>query len=577
MKDNSCPRPSEERVWMKHFSSESQNIEIPEMTAYSFMKKKNLHRQDSVAINYYGNKISFRNFFSKIDEVSNSFASLGVKEGDIVSFISVQVPECIFSIYALNKLGAAANTVDPRMDIDSIQRMISESGSKITVILDYVFPKIEKIVDSLNQKIVVISLSSSLPYIKRKIIDSKMKVNIHYSNDIISWADFIHIGETIVSKEVPYVGDRLVAITYTGGTTGHPKGVMLTNDSLNSVALNFINCGLDYEPGQSFLGIIPIFSSYGLVCGMHMPLCMNLELIPIPKFDPREFGKLVKKFKPNHMISTPAFYEMLIDSKEMRHADLSFLITLGSGGDTMNSGIEEKLTQFMKDHKIRYPLAQGYGMSELSAAASFCVNRIYKPRSVGVPSPLTVMGIFDPDTGEELGYGQTGEICVSGPTMMKGYWNRPEETSYVMREHDDGTKWIHSGDLGYIDDEGFVFVIGRLKRMITRFDGHKVFPVNLEGLISAHDSVHNCAVIGVNDMGHGQGQYPLVIVELIKGTDPDEVCIELYDMCNSSCEERGKPVAVISVDEIPLTGMGKNDYRSLEKVYSDYDYTGFGV
>lgn len=577
MKDNSCPRPSEERVWMKHFSSESQNIEIPEMTAYSFMKKKNLHRQDSIAINYYGNKISFRKFFSKIDEVSNSFASLCVEEGDIVSFISVQVPECIFSIYALNKLGAAANTVDPRMDIGSIQRMISESGSKITVILDYVFPKIEKIVDSLNQKIVVISLSSSLPYIKRKIIDSKMKVNIHYSNDIISWADFIHIGETKVSKEVPYVGDRLVAITYTGGTTGHPKGVMLTNDSLNSVALNFINCGLDYEPGQSFLGIIPIFSSYGLVCGMHMPLCMNLELIPIPKFDPREFGKLVKKFKPNHMISTPAFYEMLIDSKEMRHADLSFLITLGSGGDTMNSGIEEKLTQFMKDHKIRYPLAQGYGMSELSAAASFCVNRIYKPRSVGVPSPLTVMGIFDPDTGEELGYGQTGEICVSGPTMMKGYWNRPEETSYVMREHDDGTKWIHSGDLGYIDDEGFVFVIGRLKRMITRFDGHKVFPVNLEGLISAHDSVHNCAVIGVNDMGHGQGQYPLVIVELIKGTDPDEVCIELYDMCNSSCEERGKPVAIISVDEIPLTGMGKNDYRSLEKVYSDYDYTGFGV
>lgn len=562
---------------MKHFSSESQNIEIPEMTAYSFMKKNNIHRLDSVAINYYGNKIPFRKFISNIDEVSDSFASLGVKEGDIVSFISVQVPECIYSIYALNKLGAAANTVDPRMDVGSIQRMISESGSKITVILDYVFPKIEKIIDSLNQKIVVMSLSSSLPFIKRKIMDSKMKVDVHYSDDIVSWADFIQTGKTTVSKEVSYAGDRLVAITYTGGTTGHPKGVMLTNDSLNSVALNFINCGLDYEPGQSFLGIIPIFSSYGLVCGMHMPLCLNLELIPIPKFDPREFGKLVKKFKPNHMISTPAFYEMLIDSKEMRHADLSFLITLGSGGDTMNSGIEEKLTQFMKDHKIRYPLAQGYGMSELSAAASFCVNRIYKPRSVGVPSPLTVMGIFDPDTGEELGYGQTGEICVSGPTMMKGYWNRPEETSYVMREHDDGTKWIHSGDLGYIDDEGFVFVIGRLKRMITRFDGHKVFPVNLEGLISAHDSVHNCAVIGVNDMGHGQGQYPLVIVELIKGTDPDEVCIELYDMCNSSCEERGKPVAVISVDEIPLTGMGKNDYRSLEKVYSDYDYTGFGV
>ena len=177
---------------------------------------------------------------------------------------------------------------------------------------------------------------------------------------------------------------------------------MITNDSMNAVAENFRNWGLKCDVGDRFLGIIPIFSSYGLVCGMHMPLCMGFELVTVPKFDPLEFGSLVKKYRPNHMISTPAFYEMLMDSKEMENMDLSFLITLGSGGDTMNEGLEEKLSRFMEEHNIRYPLAQGYGMSELSAAATFCANDINKPGSVGIPSPSTVVGIFDPDTQEEL-------------------------------------------------------------------------------------------------------------------------------------------------------------------------------
>ena len=304
-----------------------------------------------------------------------------------------------------------------------------------------------------------------------------------------------------------------------------------------------------------------------------MPLTLGLELIPIPRFVPEQFGKLVRQFRPNHMISTPAFYELMMDSKAMKDFDLSFLKTMGSGGDTMNEGLENKLDAFMKSHNIRYPLAQGYGMSEVSAAASFCVNDIFKRKSVGIPSITTSIAIFDPETGKELGYNEIGEVCITGPSMMKGYYRKPEETAIVMREHEDGQVWVHSGDIGYMDEDGFVYIKGRMKRMITRFDGHKVFPVNIESMVAERDDVRNCCVIGVNDLGHGQGQYPLVVVELDPTVDRAAVCKEIFDHCQEQLEERGKPVAVLPIETIPLTGSGKVHYRDVEDKFSNYDYT----
>ena len=224
---------------------------------------------------------------------------------------------------------------------------------------------------------------------------------------------------------------------------------------------------------------------------------------------------------------------------------------------------------------MRYPLCQGYGMSELSAAASFCVNDRYKRGSVGIPCIATTIGIFDPETGEELGYNTQGEVCISGSTIMKGYFNNKEETDYVMRKHADGQVWVHSGDIGMIDEDGFVYIQGRVKRMITRFDGHKVFPITIESFIAEHEDVHSCSVIGVDDRERMQGQYPMAVIELNANVDVsrrDEICREIYARCQEHLEQRGKPVAVVCVDEVPLTAMGKNDYRKLEKEYKYFDY-----
>ena len=570
---SSCnKKPSELKPWLKYYSEEALASALPKCSAYQYIKQINEKYPNEVALNYYGRKIKYKEFFEQIDKCANAFYAIGIRESQTVSILSVSVPETVFAIYALNKIGAIANTIDPRMDVNSIKRMIKESDSNVLVTLDLAFEKVKQIKTEIEQKhIIVQSAFNALPLVKRVLKKIADKTSVTYDKQVSSWADFIKKGQAVKAPEAPYKGDATVAITYTGGTTGFPKGVMITNDSMNAVAFNFKHSSIQAKRKEKFLGIIPVFSSYGLVCGLHMPLSLGLTMVLVPNFNPVKMGELIKKFRPQHMISVPAFYEIMMGSKEVKNLDLSFLVTMGSGGDTMNDGLEAKLHSFMKEHNMCRPLAQGYGMSELSAAASFCAENVYKKGSVGIPSITTTIGVFKPDTFEELDIMEEGEICVTGPSMMKGYFKNAAETESIMRKHPDGRHWIHSGDVGYMDSDGFLFVNGRIKRMITRFDGHKIFPVNIESLVSEHPEVRNCCVVGIKDRTHGQGQVPLVVVTL-SDCDKAAVCKEIFDICNAQLEERGKPVAVVSVDNIPLTGMGKNDYRALEKTYSDYDY-----
>ena len=568
---------SQEKPWMKYFSEESRNAEFPRMKVYSYFKEVNKSRLQETALYYYGARISVKKMILKIDHVADALDAIGVKKGDTVSMVSASTPESIYIFYALNKIGATLNAIDPRLDKKSVARMIKSSGSKVLICIDVAFPLIDAILSDIKQEhIVVQSAGTSLPTLKRLALKLAVRSNVPYGKaNIMSWDDFMDNSKNGAAHEAEYDGDATVAICYTGGTTGFPKGVMLTNDSVNAVGFSFLHAGIVYKPNTRFLGIMPIFSSYGLVCGIHMPMIMQQELALIPRFSPIKMGEYIKKFRPQHMIATPAFYEILIDSEEMKGFDLSFMLTLGSGGDSMNAGLEDKLNEFMKTHNLRYPLAQGYGMSEVSAAATFCVNDRYKRGSVGIPCITTTIGIFDPETGEELGYNQPGEVCISGPSVMKGYYNNKEETEHVLRKHADGKIWVHSGDIGTVDEDGFVYIQGRVKRMITRFDGHKVFPITIESFIAEHEAVHSCSVIGVNDRERLQGQYPMAVIELNSGIDVsrrDEICREIYAKCQEHLEQRGKPVAVVCIDEIPLTGMGKNDYRKLEKEYKYFDY-----
>ncbi len=569
--NNKHLKPSELKPWLKYLPKESIGASVPENTIYALLKETCKPYINKTALHYYGKNITFAQLLNKIEETASAFAALGVKKGDIVSLCTVSFPETIYAFYALNKLGAISDFMDPRTNADGIEQMIREAESDILIVVNLAWPKVEYFRSRLSlKKIIVQSATTSLPPIAKAVKTIQGGTpKVPYDNDVLSWNSFIKLGKGVEAKEVPFEKDSVATIVHTGGTTGFPKGVLLTNTGLNAVSTNFELSGVNITLDQKFLNIMPPFSSYGISCGVHTPLTIGLEVTLIPKFEPDKIGYLIKKYKPAHMMGVPAFYEKLINSKEMKGFDLSFFESSGSGGDTMNYALETKLNNFLKEHGGKYPLSQGYGMSEVSAAASCCYNSIAKSMSVGIPMLTTTIGVFKPDTTEELGFNEEGEICITGPTMMKGYFKREEETKKVMIMHPDGKMWIHSGDMGYMDEDGFVYIKGRIKRMIVRFDGHKVFPSHIESVLGKHDSVYSCAVVDTEDTEHGQGMYPVAIIELKHSHRGNEAKIkeDLIALSNQTLEERGRPYDIVFIDEMPRTSVGKIDYRKLPDYY----------
>ena len=561
------------KPWLKYFSDEAVNAELPRETIYEHILKNNDAHRSNTAINYFGGKISYGELLDTADNCAASFAELGVKSGDMVACCSATIPELAFALYGLNKLGAAMVALDPRRSASEIKQFIISSGANILLLLDLAYEHLTEMLAELNlDRIIIISADNYMPFAVRVLKQLKMPApEIPLVGRTISWKEFLKLGKGKTVEAAKYGENDLAAVTLTGGTTGMPKGVMLSNDGFNAVAMDFRYCGVEYTRHQRFLDIIPAFSSYGIVASLHMPLSLGLEIVMIPKFDADKVGHLVKKYKPSHTLLVPAHYEKLMNSKEMKNGfDLSFFQTAGSGGDTMNAGLEAKLNGFLRDHGCKYPLSQGYGMSEVSSAVSCCCNGNFKSLSVGYPLLTATVAIFKPGTTEELDFGEEGEICITGPSVMLGYLNNPEETEKVMVKHPDGTVWVHSGDLGCMDSDGFIFIKGRIKRMITRFDGHKIFPVQIESIIGMHEAVQSCAVVGVEDTEHAQGMQALAVVKLRQGADETAVREELKEKMEAELEDRGRPKFLHFVDEMPYAGMGKIDYNKLAADFNTY-------
>ena len=563
--------PSVEKPWLQFFSEEAKQSEMMHDTIYNVLNICNKGFEENYAINYFGRRITYGKLLKDIDVAAAAYESLGVKKGDIVAINSATIPEMVVSIYALNKLGATVLTIDPRRTGSFIEKMINKSKTDILVFIDLSYPVIKKIMPNLSvKKYISISPNDSLPFPLKVANTIRSKTHIDFNENVISWKDFMKLGEGKTSYTSKYGENDVVAITFTGGTTGEPKGVQIGTDGFNAVMHSFRHCGVTYSRHDRFMNIIPAFSSYGICASMHMPLCLGLELVIIPKFDDNKVGYYIKKYRPEHTLLVPAHYEKLMNSKEMKNGyDLSFFKTAGSGGDTMNVGLETKLNNFMKEHGCKFPLSQGYGMSEVSSAASCCCNGNFRSLSVGYPLLTSTVGIFKPESTEELGYNEEGEICMTGPGVFLGYFMDDEETQKILKKHEDGKIWVHSGDVGYMDEDGFIYVKGRIKRMITRFDGHKIFPVQIEYTISKHPNVQSCAAVGVTDFEHSQGKLAYTAVLLNDGVDKEKTLKEINDLILDELEERGRPSVIEFIDDMPHTSIGKIDYAKLEKYFED--------
>lgn len=558
-------RASEMKPWLSFWGESLPKERETACTVYRFLYERNREYPLDIALRYFDGTITYGELFDHIKKTARAFRALGVKKGDIVTICSVMTPETIYMVYALDMIGATPNMIDPRTSVDGMRDYVEEVHSRVVCTLQIAYPKIQKAVKNLGvEHVIVTSPDNSLNALKKGMYRLLNRDDNQYDSNVLMWSDFIKKSTFGMVIEEPYDREHAAIIVHTGGTTGDPKGVMLGDKALNALAVQMKIKRL--ERRHRMLNIMPPFIAYGFANGVHLPLSYGAEVILIPQFNVSKFGALLNKYRAEHMAGVPLHYQMLIRDAKMRNADLSFLISTGCGGDAISLGAEDEVNSFLEQHNSPYKLCKGYGMTEVASTATVSVRDINKRGSVGIPLYMTNIGIFKPGTDEELDFNTEGEICISGPNVMLGYYGKPEETARIKIRHRDGQDWIHSGDIGWMDEEGFVFISSRIKRLIIRHDGFKVFPSAIENVISRHPDVEVSCAVATKDPDHKQGDLPFVYLQLRKEREKsfEKVKSEVAELCVHALAEYAVPTGYELVEHIPYTPIGKIDYLKLE-------------
>lgn len=573
-------KPSVDRPHLKWYPEESYAEETPEwmgMGAYDYMLVRNRPYMNDVVLRYYGREVKYREFFRKIDEAEKAFIKLGVKPGDIVTIMSVNSPELIYSFYALNKMRAIPNMIDPRTTAVGVRKYLNEVESKYMLMLNLCHDVVRKAIDGTNvEKVVVLSPNDSLPFGLKQLKGIKDYASkqkglmpiVTYDDNFISWNDFMKAGRDI--KRAPsyrFKKNYPACIVHTGGTTGDPKGVMLTNENLNAMVDGLDYAHVDLKRHRRFLNVLVPFVAYGAVNGIHTAACKGWESTIIPKLDQGKFAELILKEKPEICLGVPAYFDAVMEDERMQKENLSYGISYIVGGDGMKQEKEFELDQFMLDHYGR-SIKKGYGLTECAACATVSSDIVNNIGSVGLPLPRNLVAAFDPVTGEEKSYGELGELAICGPTVMLGYYGNEEATNEMIRRHEDGKLWLHTGDIGYVAPDGQVYHKDRIKRMIIR-SGYKVFPSMLENVVSMNDSIQNCSAVAIPS--EQEGTAPVVVAVLEeqyknKGLE-DDIKNNLYDLIQEQLPDYMYPVNIVFRDSMPLTSVGKIDYLTLQNDY----------
>ena len=566
---------SQAKPWLKYYDQKFIDQTLPALSAFEYVCQRSKNHLNDTALEYYGRKFTYADLIVNVKKTAAALRGAGVKKGNIITVVSIMTPEIIALFYAADMMGATLNLVDPRYSVEGIREYIEEVDSHLLVCLNVVYERCRQAAKRTNvEKVIVLSPADSLPPVMAVGYKLTTPDKNKYASNVIRWKQFIKGGEGQSTAAEPYDPDHACVVVHTGGTTGSPKGVMLTDDCFNGIALQFQAYPKLFHRGQKLMNVMPPFIAYGFACGIHLPLVLGFTVIIIPNLDPAKLGSLVLKHKPEHMFGVPTHYQQLASDPKLRDKDLSFIINYAAGGDSLSRGAEQTVNDFLAAHGARYPIAKGYGMTEVSSAATVAAGLDNKPGSVGIPMVNTVVAAFEPGTDQELPIGQRGELCISGPCLMKGYYNKPEETAILLRRHPDGRVWAHTGDMGYLDEDGFVFLDSRIKRMIIRHDGFKVFPSMIENVVSRHPAVHQCSVVGCADKDHTQGRLPFVYIVLKADTTAKkkQVIRELERMCAEELPEYVQPAAYKFISSMPMTPVGKVDYRQLEADISPRDY-----
>lgn len=559
--------PSIDKPWLKYYSEEAVHARLPECTMYELLWQSNREYQNNTALNYYGRKITYGELFARIETTAKAFWALGIKKDDVVAICTVNTPEMVYALYALNRLGAVVNMVDPRTPVDGIRDYLLESKAKLAMTIDKAYPAIRKAIQGTDvQDIIVVSPADSLPKVAKLVYGLKNKA-VALDDHGIVWNDFQKLGSGCTPVYPEYEKNKCSVMAHTGGTTGSPKCVLLSNDNINAMTTGYRHIGVPFERSHRFFNDLPPFIIYGLCFATHTTLCFGVEVILYPLFDSKGFPKQFAKYKPHHFCTIPDHLRYLCSSKLVEKMDLSFFITVAVGGDSLSTELEKRMNQFLADRGCRYQTLKGFGMTELASGAVTASPLVNAIGSVGSPLVFNNLKIVDIDTVQELSYGQSGEIWISGPTIMLGYLDKPEETAERIVTDANGERWIRTGDLGYVTEDGILFHQGRIRRIyLTAHEGQpaKIFPMLVEDTLKKSEGVNLCSVVGRKQRDSENYEAVAFVVKSSADMDDAQLISQLRSLCREHLPTYMVPAEYRIEAELPLTASGKVDFRKLE-------------
>jgi len=564
-------KPSEEMAWTQFHPEIAKNMVYPEIPCWDLIKEENRKRKDNIAISYNDTRICYGQLIDNVEELSENLRTK-FDPYTIATIPTIPTPDLITLFYALSDNRVISDMIDPRTSLTGIKQNLEQykksEESHYLFTLDLFNKKMNDLLnDSSIEQIVNMSLSdhsTKMPLLINAISRLKGLERKHKFPENMTFSDFINqTGEKKNPKITEFSQETPLTIMRTGGTTGVPKGVLLSHFGLNATSWNIIHSGVDLQPKDKYLLYMPLFIAYGLIM-VNVSLIKGMQICLVSPFNPKKMDKELFKHRAQHFAGVPSHIETLKNSKLVKKEGLSFLKTPTIGGDGISPTLHKEFSEFLLANGSQYGICPGYSLTEANSTGTINLGQLNKYGSAGYPLPGIKIGIFDEDYNE-LDYDQTGEVCVLTPSKMLGYHNNPEETANVLKQHKDGELWIHTGDLGKIDRDGFIHIIGRMKNMIIRHDGFKVFPKMIEEAIGSHQLVEACKVVGVRNYNYQQGEEPKAHIILKDGAKPTTHLLhEIEKICIDKLPDYMQPVDYKFRDSFPLTLIGKVDLIALK-------------
>ena len=554
--------------WIANLGDVPATLDYFQGSMYEAVEKIAEKYPDYIAYDFMGRSTTYKKFVEQINLCARALKAIGIREGDKITICMPNCPQTVIMFYAVNLVGGIANMVHPLSSEKEIEFYLKESGSICALTLDQFYHKFEAIrqnVESLNN-VIIASIKDELSKpikVGYMLTEGRKIQKIPADAPIIRWKEFFQMGNRYRWKyKVKKEGKDAAVILYSGGTTGITKGILLSNLNFNALGQQIIATNPMFRPGDKMLAVMPMFHGFGLGVSIHSMLSQGGRCVLVPRFTPQSYAKLILKHKCNFIAGVPTLYEALLRVPTMDGADLSFLKGVFSGGDSLSIELKKRFDKFLFDHHAVIQVREGYGTTETVTACCLTPTNIYKEGSIGLPFPDTYIKIVKPDTDEEVPYGEEGEILLAGPTVMKEYMSNPEETAKTLRKHADGLTWVYTGDLGSMDEQGFIYFKGRAKRMIIS-SGYNVYPGQLENILDAHEKVQMSCIIGVPDAYKMQKVKAFVMLK--PGVPADDATKqELLAYCRKHIAKYAMPYDIEFRDELPKTLVGKVAYRVLE-------------